>query len=455
MRPQPADATAHASALVTTPTRTQQTQPWRCADWLQGGSVPEAPARDLTTWCWAPHLRSGQPLCLRRCMLCPLRVRPQARQQAAAASRPSSTAGARPSSTAAGGEPELAVLCSPAATNKFMACDGAKNLVGSYYHVRVPETQVRGGAAGQLPRRQGSGHTGGSYRCMEPQRRRWGHRGKGGLQQASQDHAACRPARCPPPKRLQVLHMTFDEWLQRSAAWTASRLLLQAPVGTWQLRGQARAQDQAESAPQRPGVPSAGAAAAAAPAEAAPPPSGAATADALAALAAGPLPQCAAFSPSKALWGSLGQLLDPVSSPTAPSGDARAAPAASTHSGTSMPASTHSGASMPASTHSGASSTHAPASSSADVAHSLAASLVDWQQLGRLLDLGAWGPAGEASLECGGSDALLPAQYALTDRILCQASSWWAAGGQLVGSRWAAGGQPVGSWWAAGGQLAH
>ncbi|MHA1683906.1 MAG: hypothetical protein ACTSUE_23410 [Promethearchaeota archaeon] len=34
-----------------------------------------------------------------------------------------------------------------------------------------------------------------------------------------------------------------------------------------------------------------------------------------------------------------------------------------------------------------------------------------------------------------------------------QRESWWAAGGQLVGSWWAAGGQLVGSWWAAGGLL--
>lgn len=35
---------------------------------------------------------------------------------------------------------QLLVLCSPADTNRFIAADVSKNLPGSYYHVRKPET---------------------------------------------------------------------------------------------------------------------------------------------------------------------------------------------------------------------------------------------------------------------------------------------------------------------------
>jgi hypothetical protein len=36
----------------------------------------------------------------------------------------------------------VSVLCSPAGSNRFIAADASKNLPGSYYHVRKPETSV-------------------------------------------------------------------------------------------------------------------------------------------------------------------------------------------------------------------------------------------------------------------------------------------------------------------------
>lgn len=39
-------------------------------------------------------------------------------------------------------KPTIPVLCSPSDTNRFMAADMSKNLPGSYYHLRKPETSV-------------------------------------------------------------------------------------------------------------------------------------------------------------------------------------------------------------------------------------------------------------------------------------------------------------------------
>jgi len=39
-------------------------------------------------------------------------------------------------------ELQLPVLCSPAASNRFVEVEASKNAPGSYYHVRKPETSV-------------------------------------------------------------------------------------------------------------------------------------------------------------------------------------------------------------------------------------------------------------------------------------------------------------------------
>ncbi len=70
-------------------------------------------------------------------------------------------------------QPLLSVLCSTESTNRFIEPDTSKNLLGSYYHIRKPETSI--------------------------------------------------------------LHMSFPEYVQRSAVEQQHRLLLRADVCSWQI----------------------------------------------------------------------------------------------------------------------------------------------------------------------------------------------------------------------------
>lgn len=46
------------------------------------------------------------------------------------------------SSKVTGAQLQLPVLCSPAESNRFISTDISKNIPGSYYHVRKPETST-------------------------------------------------------------------------------------------------------------------------------------------------------------------------------------------------------------------------------------------------------------------------------------------------------------------------
>lgn len=106
----------------------------------------------------------------------------------------------------------------------------------------------------------------------------------------------------------------------------------------------------------------------------------------------------ARLQPNPAVWDSLGLLLQPYPSCAAAGSSGDATATASTRGSSSS---------------------------------SLACSLLDWPLLARLSQLGAWSSAGSLHVECGGQDALLPAQYACEDRIICQVS--FLAAGQVLG----------------------
>jgi hypothetical protein len=145
---------------------------WRCAPWLEAGAprgtglVAEVWPKQLTGPAAAAALRSGRPVLLRGTRLSGCRLAaaapPAAREDAGGSpahdddddddALPSvwRRGDARDASgactigvTAAAAPPPAAVLASPAACARFMRCDAARNLPGSYYELRAPHAECR------------------------------------------------------------------------------------------------------------------------------------------------------------------------------------------------------------------------------------------------------------------------------------------------------------------------
>lgn len=129
---------------------------WRCATYLPRGSPVELPAHQLGTFSSRQVLSQHQPVLIRRNHLASCRIQESALdvQQTAdctlkAADRtPASEKGVhwgpaegqQNQQTQPHDKQQLLVLCSPADTNRFIAADLHKNMPGSYYHIRKPET---------------------------------------------------------------------------------------------------------------------------------------------------------------------------------------------------------------------------------------------------------------------------------------------------------------------------
>lgn len=160
---------------------TDSSSDWRCADYVVSNSKPvqQLPASKLASGSGQQILTSGEPVLLKNLQLARCSLKQTAShnapktQQAGAPDAHSSSSSSVPAhqqqqghqhAQAAAGS-QVSVLCSPAGSNRFIAADCNKNLPGSYYHVRKPETSV--------------------------------------------------------------LQMTFDDWLDCWQAWSTNRLLLQ------------------------------------------------------------------------------------------------------------------------------------------------------------------------------------------------------------------------------------
>jgi hypothetical protein len=154
---------------------TDSSSEWRCADYVVSNSKPvqQLPASKLASGSGQQILTSGQPVVLKNLQLarCSLQqTAPYSPSNPLAAPHTHNSNAAcqehqgRQHVQAASGN-QVSVLCSPAESNRFIAADSSKNLPGSYYHVRKPETSV--------------------------------------------------------------LQMTFDDWLGCWQAWSTNRLLLQ------------------------------------------------------------------------------------------------------------------------------------------------------------------------------------------------------------------------------------
>lgn len=105
---------------------------WRCADYVTKNSkqVPSLAASKLGTAASKQMLSGGQPVLLPQLQLarCSLETHWKQQQQ-----RPMTHGQAT-------GQHQVTVLCSPAASNRFVVSDASKNMPGSYYHLRKPET---------------------------------------------------------------------------------------------------------------------------------------------------------------------------------------------------------------------------------------------------------------------------------------------------------------------------
>lgn len=127
---------------VSSPPQTENSSDWRCAAYVVANSKPvqQLHASKLATGTGRQLLNSGQPLLVKQLQLAHgnLQQHPQQNSQAtesAAAEQETRTAGNK-------SQLQLPVLCSPADHNRFMSADASKNIPGSYYHVRKPETST-------------------------------------------------------------------------------------------------------------------------------------------------------------------------------------------------------------------------------------------------------------------------------------------------------------------------
>jgi hypothetical protein len=145
----------HSKSLVAS-SGTDSSSDWRCADYVVSNSKPvqQLPASKVASGSGQQLLTSGEPLLLKNLQLarCSLKQAaphnpPTTSAQALDAHSSSSSDPAfqqqlGPQHTQAGADSQVSVLCSPAGSNRFIAADASKNLPGSYYHVRKPETSV-------------------------------------------------------------------------------------------------------------------------------------------------------------------------------------------------------------------------------------------------------------------------------------------------------------------------
>lgn len=106
---------------------------WRCADFVVANSRPvqALAVSQLASVAARQHLSSGQPVLLKQLQLATCTLNKGTR-------RPATQEGQQLGQA----ELQLPVLCSPAASNRFIEAEASKNAPGSYYYVRKPETSV-------------------------------------------------------------------------------------------------------------------------------------------------------------------------------------------------------------------------------------------------------------------------------------------------------------------------
>jgi hypothetical protein len=107
---------------------------WRCAAfvWQNSGAAQQLAATAVGTATSRRLLRAGAPLLLPQLTLARCTLRPA----------PGTTPQPHDSSPQPEQQQQLTVLCSPASRNRFILPDASKNLPGSYYHLRKPETST-------------------------------------------------------------------------------------------------------------------------------------------------------------------------------------------------------------------------------------------------------------------------------------------------------------------------
>lgn len=135
---------------------------WRCAGYVVANSKPvqQLPAAKLASGTARKLVNSGQPVLLKQLQLarCALLQHPHKTQTPSHShftpagpgtdvqqhtQAPSAHAdSAQHPSRVSEHQLQLPVLCSPAESNRFISTDVSKNIPGSYYHVRKPETST-------------------------------------------------------------------------------------------------------------------------------------------------------------------------------------------------------------------------------------------------------------------------------------------------------------------------
>jgi hypothetical protein len=134
---------AHVVAAVTSHPQSESSSNWRCAEFVVANSKPvqQLHASKLATGTGRQLLNSGQPLLVVQLQLA-LGTLQQRSQHNAQTAGTAAVAAPEQQTTRSKSHLQLHVLCSPGDHNRFISADTSKNIPGSYYHVRKPETST-------------------------------------------------------------------------------------------------------------------------------------------------------------------------------------------------------------------------------------------------------------------------------------------------------------------------